>query len=97
MNNRPDITFDSFRHLVLPVFVLGFAHWATLTRITRIQVLDEMEKDYITAAYARGLGEKMVLWRHAFRNALGPVLTSSAVSAASLVTSVYIVEKIFNL
>jgi peptide/nickel transport system permease protein len=66
-------------------------------RITRIQVLDELKKDYVMAAYARGLGEKKVVWQHAFRNALGPVLTSSAVSAATLVTSVYIVEKIFNL
>jgi ABC-type dipeptide/oligopeptide/nickel transport system permease component len=97
LNNRPDITLDALRHLLLPVFTLSFAHWGTLSRITRIQVLDEMKKDYVIAAYARGLGEKKVVWQHAFRNALGPVLTSSAVSAATLVTSVYIVEKIFNL
>ena len=97
LNHRADITLDALRHLVLPVFTLSFAHWAILARITRIQVLDEMKKDYITAAYARGLGEKTVFWRHAFRNALAPVLTNSAVSAATLVTSVYIVEKIFNL
>jgi peptide/nickel transport system permease protein len=97
LNGRADITIDAFRHLVLPVFTLSFAHWATLARITRVQVLEEMKKEYITAAYARGLGEKTVIWQHAFRNALGPVLTSSAISAATLVTSVYIVEKIFNL
>jgi len=97
LNNRIDVTIDAFRHLILPIFTLTFAHWATLTRITRIQVLEELKKEYITAAYARGLSEKTVIWKHAFRNALGPVLTSSAISAATLVTSVYIVEKIFNL
>ena len=97
LNKRVDISLDAFRHLILPIFTLGFSHWAILARITRIQVLEELKKEYITAAYARGLGEKKVIWRHAFRNALGPVLTSSAISAATLVTSVYIVEKIFNL
>lgn len=97
LNNRLDVTIDAFRHLILPIFTLSFAHWATLARITRIQVLEELKKEYITAAYARGLSEKTVIWKHAFRNALGPVLTSSAISAATLVTSVYIVEKIFNL
>ena len=97
LNKRIDISLDAFRHLVLPVVTLSLAHWATLTRITRIQVLEEMKKEYITAAYARGLSEKTVIWQHAFRNALGPVLSSSAISAATLVTSVFIVEKIFNL
>jgi len=97
LNNRTNISLDALRHLVLPVFTLSFAHWATLSRITRSQVLDEMKKDYITAAQARGVSDKSVVWEHAFRNALGPALSSSAISAATLVTNVYIVEKIFNL
>jgi peptide/nickel transport system permease protein len=97
LNGRADITIDAFRHLVLPVFTLSFAHWATLTRITRIQVLDEMDKDYVTAAMARGVSDRDIVWKHAFRNALSPSLSSSAISAATLVTSVYVVEKIFNL
>jgi len=97
LNGRFDITLDAFRHLVLPVFALSLTHWATLVRITRIQVIEEMKKEYVTAAYARGLSERDVIWQHAFRNALGPVLSSSAISAATLVTSVFVVEKIFNL
>lgn len=96
-NSRADITLDAFRHLALPVFTLSFAHWATLSRMTRAQVLEEMNKDYITAAQARGVSDRAIVWQHAFRNALGPALTSSAISAATLVTSVFIVEKIFNL
>lgn len=97
LNNRADISLDAMRHLVLPVFTLSFAHWALLARITRAQLLEEMQKEYITAAYARGLDEKTVIWQHAFRNTLGPALNSSAVTAATLVTSVYVVELIFNL
>ncbi|MDK2980464.1 MAG: peptide/nickel transport system permease protein [Chloroflexota bacterium] len=94
---RPDISLDAFRHLVLPVFTLSFAHWATLTRLIRSQVLEEMDKDYITAAYARGVDKRRAVWRHAFRNTLGPALNASAVSAATLVTGAYVVERIFNL
>ena len=97
LNGRSDISLDAIRHLVLPVFTLSFAHWATLTRITRTQVLDEMQKEYITAAYARGLDEDAVVWRHAFRNTLAPALNTSAVTAATLITGVYVVERIFNL
>ncbi len=97
LNGRPDISLDAFRHLVLPVFTLSFAHWATLTRLTRTQVLEEMDKEYITAAYARGVTEHMAVWRHAFRNTLGPALNASAVTAATLVTGAYVVERIFNL
>jgi ABC-type dipeptide/oligopeptide/nickel transport system permease component len=97
LNKRADISLDAMRHLVLPVFTLSFAHWATLTRITRTQVMDEMQKEYITAAYARGLDEKTVIWQHAFRNTLGPALNASAVTAATLVTGVYVIERIFNL
>lgn len=97
LNKRLDISLDAFRHLVLPVFTLSLAHWATLTRLTRTQVLEEIQREYITAAYARGLSEKAIFWKHAFRNAIGPILTNSALSAAYLVTSVFIVEKIFNL
>ncbi len=97
LNNRADISLDAARHLVLPVFTLSFAHWALLARITRGQVLEEMQKEYITAAYARGLDEKTVIWQHAFRNTLGPVLNTSAITSATLVTSVFVVERIFNL
>ena len=91
------MTLDALRHLVLPVMVLGISHWATLARLTRAEVIEELDKDYITAAYARGVDTKGVVWQHAFRNALAPALNSSGLSAAALVTSVFVVERIFNL
>lgn len=97
LNGRPDITLDAFRHLVLPVFTLSLAHWATLARVTRASIIEETGREYIVAARARGLKPRMILWRHAFRNALIPALTSSALSAASLISGVFIVEAIFDL
>ncbi len=97
LNNRFDVTKDAVRHLVLPVFTLSLAHWATLGRVTRAAMIDEADKEYIIAARARGLVPRLVIWRHAFRNALLPALTSTALSAASLVTGVFVVETIFDL
>lgn len=97
LNGRPDVTIDAFRHLVLPVFTLSLAHWATLTRIARASIIEEKGREYVVAARARGLRPRMVLWRHAFRNALLPALTSSALSAASLISGVFVVEAIFDL
>ena len=97
LNRRLDVVVDALRHLVLPVITLSLLHWATLTRITRAAIIDVKDQEYIVAARARGLLRRSVVWRHAFRNAFGPSLTSSALSAASLVTGVFVVEVIFGL
>ena len=55
-------------------------HWATLTRITRASMIEEIDKDYVTAARARGLPRRRVVWRHALANAIGPGLTGIALS-----------------
>lgn len=96
LNGRPDISLDAARHLVLPVITLSLVHWATLGRVTRAAMIEELHKEYITAARARGIKERQVIWRHAFRNILAPALTTSTLSAATLVTGVYVVEIIFN-
>ncbi len=97
LNNRFDISVDAVRHLVLPVFTLALAHWATLGRVTRTAIIDELDKEYVLAARGRGLSMREATWRHALRNALIPALNSSALSAASLVTGVFVVEVIFSL
>jgi peptide/nickel transport system permease protein len=96
LNGAPQITLEALRHLVLPVLTLSLSHWATLGRLTRTSMIEELEKPYVLAARARGLSGGAVVWRHAFRNALVPALNSTALSAASLVTGVYVVEVIFN-
>lgn len=97
LNRRLDITIDALRHLVMPVFTLAVAHWATLARVTRVSMIDELKQDYVVAARARGIGERRIIWRHTLRNATAPALTSSLLSAAALLTSVFVVEIIFSL
>ena len=96
LNGRPDISLDALSHLVMPVFTLAIAHWATLGRVTRATMIEELHQDYVVAAKARGVSERRIIWRHTLRNAIGPALTSSLLSAASLVTGVFVVEIIFN-
>lgn len=96
LNGRLDVTWDALRHLALPVFTLGMAHWATLGRVTRVAVINETSQSYVMAAKARGLLRRQIVWRHVFRNALLPALTSSSLSAASLITGVFVVEVVFD-
>jgi peptide/nickel transport system permease protein len=96
LNGRPDIALNALQHLALPVLTLSAAHWATLGRITRASMIEELGKEYVTAARARGLSGWRIVWRHALRNAIGPGLTSVALSAASLITSVYVIEAVFD-
>jgi peptide/nickel transport system permease protein len=96
LNGRLDISLEALRHLVLPVFTLSLAHWATLGRVTRAAMIEELGKEYVVAARSRGLPNRWVIWRHAFRNAAPPALTSTALTAASLVTGVYIIEAVFD-
>jgi ABC-type dipeptide/oligopeptide/nickel transport system permease component len=96
LNHRLDVTLDAFRHLVMPVVTLSLYHWATLGRITRSVIIAERRKDYVVAARARGANEATLMWKHAFRNTLAPSFTSLALSAASLVTGVFVIEMIYS-
>jgi ABC-type dipeptide/oligopeptide/nickel transport system permease component len=96
LNLRLDVALDGLRHLVLPVFTLSLFHWATLQRITRAAMLDEFNKEYLLAVKAKGITHQRAVWHHALRNVFSPVLTSSMLSAASLLTGVYVVEIIYN-
>ncbi len=96
LNGRLDVVLDALHHLALPALVLAVAQWATLSRLTRASVLEEIDRDYITLAHAKGLKNRRVIWGHATRNALVPILTASALTVAALVTNLYLVEVIFN-
>ena len=97
LNGRFDITLSALRHLVLPVITLSLAHWATLGRVTRATIIEEMKKDYVITAHGKGLPEQSVVWRHIGRNAMVPALNSTALSAAALIMGVFVVEVVFNL
>lgn len=96
LNLRLDITWQALRHLVMPVVTLAALHLATLILVTRTSVSEELQKEYVLVAKGMGLKDRRILFVFALRNALLPALTHSALTAAQLVTGVYVVEAIFN-
>jgi ABC-type dipeptide/oligopeptide/nickel transport system permease component len=95
-NLRFDILWEAIRHLLMPVATLAGLNLATLILITRASVTEELQKEYTLVAKGMGLRDWRILFNFALRNALIPALTHSALTAAQLVTGVYVVEAIFN-
>ena len=86
---------DRARHLVLPVVVLGVASAAALARFARGSMADSLAEDHIRTSRAKGVPEPRVVWIHAFRNALPPILTMVGLSVPFLVGGAVVVEKVF--
>ena len=91
------LTFkDSLIHLILPSSLLAFAILAPIARLMRSSTLIVMQEDYIRTARANGLTEKMVILRHAFKNAIIPVVTSAGLLYGQLLAGAVITETIFG-
>jgi ABC-type dipeptide/oligopeptide/nickel transport system permease component len=86
----------SFAHLVLPAITMGGALAAILTRMVRTAMLEEMNQDYIRTARAKGLSENVVVYKHALRNALVPVLTVVGLQFGALLAGAIVTETIFS-
>jgi peptide/nickel transport system permease protein len=82
-------------HLVLPVLVLSLGLLAHISRLTRSSLLDVLGSRYVLAARARGLPERIVLWRHAVPNALMPAVTVLAIDAGLLIGGIVVAETVF--
>jgi ABC-type dipeptide/oligopeptide/nickel transport system permease component len=91
-----DGTVSFLRHLILPAFTLGLGMAAILTRMVRTSMLEELGQDYIRTARAKGLSENTVVYRHALRNALNPVLTVLGLQFGSLLSGAIVTETIFS-
>jgi peptide/nickel transport system permease protein len=87
--------WDSLHHLILPASVLGLSHVASLIRYTRSSMLETLRQDYVVVARAKGLRERTVIWRHALRNALIPLVTVIALDLPRLFGGTVIIEQIF--
>lgn len=87
----------SFRHSLMPSFVLGFSSLASISRLMRTSLLDVSSMDYIKTAKSKGMPKRLIVWRHMFRNALSPVITVLGPMAASVLTGAFVVENIFNI
>jgi len=85
-----------FTHLILPAVTLGLGMAAILTRMVRTSMLEELGQDYIRTARAKGLSESTVVYRHALRNALNPVLTVLGLQFGSLLSGAIVTETIFS-
>ncbi len=87
---------DVLRHLILPALTLGAALTAISTRLTRSSMLEVIRQDYVTFARAKGLPSKVVIIKHALRNALIPTITLAAVQVGVLLSGNMIVETVFG-
>ena len=96
LNRNWQIFLDALRHLLLPVITLSYISWALILRVTRSSMLETLRQDYVTTARAKGLPERKVIYRHAQRNALIPVVTVAGWTVAGLLGGVVITETIFN-
>jgi peptide/nickel transport system permease protein len=88
---------DNMKAMIMPMVATGLREAAILMRMVRSSLLDVMDADYIRTAYSKGLKEKAVILRHALKNALVPVLTSSGLMIAGLLGGLVITESIFSI
>ena len=86
---------DIIQHLILPVFISAFGGLAGISRYMKNSLLEVLRQEYITTAYAKGLPERIVLQKHALRNALLPVITIIGLSVPGLIGGSVIFESIF--
>ena len=87
---------QGWRYLVLPAFTLGLVVSAVLARITRAGMIEALEQDYVRTARAKGLHEFFVVYRHALRNALIPIITIIGLLIGSLLSGAFIIEAVFG-
>lgn len=86
----------ALQNLLLPAITLGIRPLAIITQLTRSAMLDVLDQDYIRTAYAKGLKRRTVIWKHALRNALNPVITAVTGWFAELLAGAFFVEYIFG-
>jgi ABC-type dipeptide/oligopeptide/nickel transport system permease component len=92
----PTSGIGGFAHLLMPSFTLGWYFSASMTRMTRSAMLDVLDSEYIKMARIKGMPEKRVILRHAFKNASIPVLTLGAMQLTFMVMGTVVTEQVFN-
>jgi peptide/nickel transport system permease protein len=96
INRDWDAFVDVVKHLILPAVTLGLVTAGVFIRLIRVNVIRTMKDDYIEAARARGIDERSVVYNHAFRNALVPVITIVGLTVALLLSGAVLTETTFN-
>ncbi|ANE45194.1 peptide ABC transporter permease [Paenibacillus swuensis] len=95
MHLLPVAGWGTFQHMILPALTLGASGAAIVARMTRSSMLDVIRQDYIRTARAKGLKENIVIWKHALKNALIPVITVVGLQFGAMLGGTVIVESIF--
>ncbi len=90
-----DAFANALSHLILPASLLGYFSLAYISRMTRSFMLNELAQEYVIAARAKGLSEARIIWRHALRNAMVPLVTVIALSYAGLLEGSVLTETVF--
>ena len=88
--------FDTVPYMIMPVFVLSVGIIAGISRFVRASVLEVLQQDYVRTAQSKGLGDKVIWWRHIARNALIPVATLLGPALGSLLGGAVIIEQVFS-
>ena len=91
-----DYFWDCVKHLILPAVTLGLVVSGVMIRLVRVNLLQTMKGDYVEAARARGVPERRVVFHHAFRNAMVPVITVAGLQFAILLGGAVVTEQTFN-
>ncbi len=92
----PAFGSDEPRHLILPAIALASSYAARLARLVRSEMLEVLNQDYIRTAYAKGLGPRIVMFRHAFRNTLIPIVTVLMLDISILLGGSVVIESVFT-
>jgi len=90
------LTLSGIKHLILPAFTLGMYQMALIIRLTRAEVSEVLEEDYVRTAWAKGLPSRIVIFKHALRNSLIPVVTMIGLGLGEVIAFATITETIFQ-
>jgi oligopeptide transport system permease protein len=93
----PTIGDKTFLHLVLPGIALSFFPLSFIARLVRSSMVEVLEQDYIRTARAKGLSERVVIYKHALKNSIMPVITYLGPLVASVLTGSFVIESVFNI
>ncbi len=93
---RDPVWLDTLKHFILPVFVTAFVSLIYWVRYQRASLLEVLHQDYIRTARAKGVSDRRVILRHAWRNSLIPIMTLVGFSVANLVAGSYVIEVVFS-
>jgi peptide/nickel transport system permease protein len=96
LRGRPDITGDALLHLLMPAVALATVPMAIIVRMTRAAMLEVLNQDYVRTAWAKGLSERVVVLRHALRNAMLPVITVIGLQLGLLLSGAILTETVFS-